>query len=138
MWTPETINKLLTLALATEPYSASQIADELGVTRNSVIGKLSRMGVNLPRSTGRKRVLRSQETIKLVHSRLIQKPAPRAPAAASGGLASPFKICQWYFGDPKAGDLSKCNHSTYGNSSFCEEHYRRAYIPVAQKPRNKP
>lgn len=44
-WTPATINKLKELYL-TKNYSASQIAQLLGFTKNAIIGKIHRLKLN--------------------------------------------------------------------------------------------
>ena len=48
-WTPDRIEELKRLFDA--EYTCSQIAREIGVTRNAVIGKLSRLGLSLIAAT---------------------------------------------------------------------------------------
>ncbi len=41
--------------------------------------------------------------------------------------ASPFRSCQWPFGDPGDKDFHFCGDSTHGAFSYCAKHVAMAY-----------
>ena len=157
-WTPEKIEQLK--AMATAPgasWTAQEMADALGTSRNAIIGKIARLKLALPRAsgpTGRRKLvlnpepslipvkpqpslraipLRKPEEARLPDgvqpSRPVRETPPRATPAPPPAGTGYFKTCQWYLGDPKAGDFSQCTTGTYGASPYCEHHYHRAYTP---------
>lgn len=148
-WTDDEVKQLRAL-VAAGGLTAAQIGNEIGRPRNAVIGKALRLGIRLPGAVGpmgtfrvtrpkdpaRPKAPRPQPAEKPVQGLSLPKvqtyrgdPEPQRTATPRPG-ASPFQTCQWYFGDPKAGDMSKCCQPTAGSSSFCEEHHRRVYVPT--------
>ena len=142
-WTADEDEKLR-LAVRRPGVTAAQIANEIGRSRNAVIGRALRLGLRLPGAVGPMGTLRVTRpkppkprlagkpvdghlVAKLPPYREPEEPPPRATARPG---ASNFRECQWYFGDPKAGDMSKCCQPTAGASSFCEEHHARVYVPA--------
>ena len=41
--------------------------------------------------------------------------------------ASPFRSCQWPFGDPAEAGFHFCGKKTHGTFSYCAEHVAMAY-----------
>jgi GcrA cell cycle regulator len=41
--------------------------------------------------------------------------------------ASPFRTCQWPFGDPGDNDFHFCGKNTHETFSYCAEHVAMAY-----------
>ena len=138
-WTPEELEKLRVLSRGTG--SSAEIAQILGKTRNMVIGKLRRMGLSLPGAVGPKGVYRINP-LRPPRKRperpsVVQAP-PQRPSLKTPPAATPVRLhgdCQWIYGDPKSPGWSKCNHATYKNSSYCEEHYHKVYVPVPHQRR---
>lgn len=159
-WTDEETAKLRELILE-GGRTASQIGAEIGRPRNSVIGKALRLGLRLPGAVGPMGSIRLQKhreamakkstrppgparfTQKPVQGLLPPKvqpyrdpePTPRVATPRAG--QSQFATCQWFFGDPRAGDFSKCDQPTVGSSSFCEHHHHRVYVPAQPKQPRK-
>jgi GcrA cell cycle regulator len=143
-WTDEEVEKLRELA-KTANLSAGAIGLQIGKTRNAIIGKALRLGIRLPGAVG-VRAIRAAKVAtprkspqKPVHGDLQSKvqtyhPEPEPPPSPAGSSPargqSHFKTCQWFFGDPRAGDMRKCSNPTFGGSSFCEHHHRRVYVPA--------
>lgn len=141
-WTEEQITQLRSLVSQVPPLSSGQIAAALGMNRNMVIGKLHRLGLDLPRKG-----IIGGDTIKFRSGRstpqVKTKPPPSVavvPASPGRGESLPgpvvhaekrgdFRTCQWYFGDPKSGDMSQCGRPCVGGTPFCDHHYRRTYLP---------
>ena len=44
--------------------------------------------------------------------------------------ASPFRTCQWPFGEPGKEDFRFCGKSTHESFSYCAEHVGMAYREV--------
>ena len=53
----------------------------------------------------------------------------------SGG-ASPFRTCQWPFGEPGKEDFHFCGKSTHESFSYCLEHVGMAYREVDPRRNN--
>ena len=44
--------------------------------------------------------------------------------------SSPFRTCQWPFGDPRTTEFHFCGKEALDGKSYCADHYARAYITV--------
>jgi GcrA cell cycle regulator len=134
-WTDDRVEQLK--ARWADGESASQIARQLtGVTRNAVLGKLSRLGllgVGLPR-TQRPAVRRTAPAPRL--------PKPKAPEVPERGdelteTATTVQdaakgTCRWGIGDPREGSFRYCGQAGF---PYCPGHAKRAYQPP--KPRQE-
>jgi GcrA cell cycle regulator len=87
-WTDERIERLTTLW--TQGMTASQIADELGgVSRNAVIGKAHRLGLQSRPSPVKPNEEEEREAAPAPHARAPEPEAKPAPAAAPPSEAAP-------------------------------------------------
>ena len=154
-WTDEEVAMLRELAKSAK-LSAGAIGLQIGKTRNAIIGKALRLQIRLPGAVGPqgslKGILKNVRAGKLIRKPVqapsalkVQpyQPPPRRPSSDAPAWPdmgqSHFRDCQWYHGDPKAGDFSKCNNPTWGASSFCEHHHRRVYVPAQpRQPERSP
>lgn len=140
-WTDERVQKMKELWAAGE--SAAQIARGLGgVTRNAVLGKLSRAGLL---NIGAGRQTRSAAPRVPRAPRFIEPSLPKAPPAPPMGdeltefSRSPEDAvkgtCRWGIGDPREGSFRFCGMIGF---PYCPGHARRAYQPPKpneRKPR---
>jgi GcrA cell cycle regulator len=150
-WSPERIEQLRNFVIA--GLTCSQIAAEIGVTRNAVIGKIHRLGLApgrpaaapgraCPPRTRRPRFSSQRQLLRLIET---QAPAPAgqetlafaAIAIDSAQRCSFLELgqgkCRWPVGDPAAADFAFCGNTTATGFSYCAGHARMAYRPAARR-----
>jgi GcrA cell cycle regulator len=129
--------------------SCGQIAREIGVSRNAVIGKAHRLGLSRfkgapaghrertdARNVGRSRIATQHRTLLA----LWAKP-PLAFAQApedSANLCPLFELqqwhCRWPIGDPTADNFGFCGNKQIDSLPYCAVHARMAYRRAPAKP----
>ena len=141
-WTDEKVERMT--ALWREGASAGAIARKLGggVTRNAVLGKLHRLGINRAAAAAPRRVTVARAPVR---------GASIAPAARSGSavaaavaaaacvdvsqapapalttlLAVRLGACRWPCGDRGGGDLAVCGREA-SRGAYCAGHAAVAY-----------
>lgn len=155
-WTPERIETLRNLWA--QGLSANQISDRIGgVSRNAVIGKLHRLGLNAegrskPRLAvgGRKaarlykRKGREMRAAKASSARRVSAPVPQADAYVPPIMsetappnATPLvdcrnDQCRWPYGDT---DFVFCPEAKLIGSSYCPGHHVRVYAGIPPQRR---
>lgn len=102
------------------------IAARLGRSRNSVIGRANRIGVQKP---DRQRFAKKVEA---------ENRKPTRPILLRPKLAPKGRQCQWIEGDPSPDDSCKCRAWTVEGKPYCQAHLDRAYrrdgyIPVGYR-----
>lgn len=141
----ETLKKLWADGL-----SASKIADKLGagITRNAVIGKVSRMKLvgraltqkrkpgprRVPENTRPKPVAKSRKSAWQRHldshppthvEPIVEAPIPEAQRRTVETLEAYH--CRWPIGDPQEADFHFCGAKKLPGLPYCECHARRAF-----------
>jgi GcrA cell cycle regulator len=135
--------------------SCSQIAREIGVTRNAVIGKMSRLGLSRPRDVSASQLeqrrlaklarpkasmawhpKRPRPNILAQHEMLIAefpRPQPRAEDIPihNGRGCSLLELgqgkCRWPISNPGAEDFCFCGNEPVEGLPYCAGHARIAY-----------
>jgi GcrA cell cycle regulator len=140
-WTPERIAQLR--SFVDSGLTCSQIAAEIGVTRNAVIGKIHRLGL----SPGRPAAQPTRSCA--ARARRPRLPSPRqmlrlvyagAPGIAEGAASEVIdsaqrcslleltqNTCRWPVSDPGAADFSFCGNDAHRGFPYCAAHARMAY-----------
>ena len=142
-------------------FSCSQIAREIGVTRNAVIGKLSRLGLSRPkdaiaahgpqRAAGPARPSRTwRPKLNIFAQRgMLQSafPGTQAEPAATpyhaveipvqnGRGCTLFELtaekCRWPISTPGADDFCFCGNEPVKGLPYCLGHARLAYRPAGR------
>lgn len=160
-WSEEDVAQLT--KLVADGLTSGQIARQVGRTRNAVIGKILRLGLRLRNSPGPTGPRPS--TLYKPHVARIRPAKPPVPPRAAALQQAPgasrvytpprtpetpprtarrdppqgesrFSHCQWYFGDPRAGDFTQCQEKPFGASSYCEHHHRIVYVPPPPRKPN--
>lgn len=132
-WTKETVDDLEKLNAA--GLYASEIADALGngITRNSVIGKLNRMGLRaahkpVPRRPRQKRPPRPR--LRIFPPILAPKPKPAEPTPVETALHCTImelhsRSCRWPIEEIAPRQFLFCGNDT--GETYCGYHSRIAY-----------
>jgi GcrA cell cycle regulator len=147
-WTPERVEQLRSCVVT--GLTCSQIAAQIGVSRNAVIGKLHRLGLSSGRPPGgaarccpprvaRPRAPSQRRLLRLMWS----NGAPAAGSAASVAAvdsAQPCSLldldrgkCRWPLEVSGAGDLTFCGNAAPDGISYCAGHARMAYRVPARR-----
>jgi GcrA cell cycle regulator len=148
-WTTERVQQLQ--KCVTAGLTCSQIAAEIGVTRNAVIGKISRLGLALGRRRGaipgmmrarRTRTPSSPSRMVRILRAVAEAPAQsftaiEAPPVESTRRCSLLDLagggCRWPLGDPRTADFGFCGNDAIAGFSYCAGHLRMAYrVPVGR------
>jgi GcrA cell cycle regulator len=115
-WTDDKINQLIELK---DKHSAARVADILGTTKNSVLGKIHRMGLKKPPA--------AKKSIKRKTPQL--PPRPNRNGVQLSDLTA--KQCRFPHGDAQDGDLSFCGADIH-KKSYCKEHYDLCHVKISE------
>lgn len=144
-WDGEKTDTLKTLW--SEGVSATRIAIEIGGTsRNGVLGKVFRMGLQREKRLGEAKV----SQVRQYHVRKTSKPLESPLKSASEVESNPFldengrkftllslksACCKWPIGDPQKADFHFCGHRRGGPGPYCPSHSVAAYTPLPKRIR---
>ena len=123
-----------------EGVATSQIGEQLGFTKNAVIGKAFRLGLER-RQNSRKKTTHSQsassvtmyrETSAQNHSQVnpkreVTRRREKFSFKKSIVGTGSFKSCQWPIGDPLEEGFHYCGGQNIPTKPYCIEHYKKAY-----------
>ena len=123
-----------------EGVATSQIGQQLGFTKNAVIGKAFRLGLER-RQNSRKKSAHSQSVSSVTIYRETSTPghsqiAPKKEVTRRREKFSfkksivgtgNFKSCQWPIGDPLEEGFHYCGGQNIPTKPYCIEHYKKAY-----------
>jgi len=124
--------------------SATEIAKELGgVSRDAVIGKIHRLGLQRRRIATRKYVNPPKPARQRVAfmpqkkpARIVEQVKPVADAAEPQALYTLATDtgygCRWICGDPRNATATVCGHAIHARH-WCEHHHRRVYVAASTK-----
>jgi GcrA cell cycle regulator len=131
--------------------SCAQIAREIGVSRNAVIGKVNRLGLTLFRSitggraerTGAPKIARPRIVTQHRILRALRAPQPQLAfveeVVDSANRCSLLELqqwhCRWPINDPGAEDFGFCGNRQVDGLSYCPAHSRMAYRPGSRDRR---
>jgi GcrA cell cycle regulator len=142
-WTTERVELLKTHFDA--GLSCREIAASIGVSRNAVIGKLSRLGLTRgefnaePRLPKKKRAAKSTPRLQFQMLRKVYEngePVLVAPVV-SEHRCSLFELseqrCRWPISTPGAEDFCFCGNTPLEGAPYCAGHTRLAYRPGSRQ-----
>ena len=151
-WTADRIEELRKLFEA--GLTCSQIAREIDVTRNAVIGKLSRLGLSRPRDVlirrqpdlrarsprrGSPHPATRQSQVRILRSLHAAMAAPAAPVVIDEITDQPVcslhelgaENCRWPIGSPGSNNFGFCGSVPVEGLPYCARHARMAYRTAA-------
>ena len=144
-WTAERIEQLRNCVVT--GLTCSQIAAEIGVTRNAVIGKIHRLGLAPARPPGGA-ARACPPRARHPRRRLLRLLGAEAPSivADEGAEAAPIESaqpcslleidsgkCHWPLGDPHDSGFAFCGNDAVTGFSYCVGHARMAYRLPGQR-----
>jgi GcrA cell cycle regulator len=147
-WTDERLERLKSRFAA--GLTCRQIADDIGVTRNAVIGKLNRLnlmrekGADAPRPA-RKEAARGRraKSVPRLQYQLLQKLyAEPQPAAGDELIHDEHRCsllelseqkCRWPISTPGEKDFCFCGNPPLKGLPYCTGHSRLAYRPGSRQ-----
>ena len=136
-WTTERIELLK--AHFEAGLTCREIANEIGVSRNAVIGKISRLNLSRERAiTAPKadavrepRRKRASSRLRLLRAIPIEGPADLQEPIHNGHCCSLFELsaqtCRWPISTPGAEDFCFCGNPPVEGFPYCAGHSRLAY-----------
>lgn len=131
-WTPDRIKTLM--ALWEEGHPTSEIGRRLGVTKNSVVGKVHRLGLKKRQSPIRQASSAPRpKPIKTKTAKVAIKP----PAESVKMEELTSSMCCWPEGEPGTDELHFCGHPVMEDKPYCEAHCARAYVKVSKDRKKK-
>ena len=140
-WTSERVELLKTHFEA--GLTCREIADQIGVTRNAVIGKLSRLNLNrekaaapAPKSVAREPRRRAASRLRRQILRSVAIGQPIEAPIHNGHCCSLFELsertCRWPISTPGAPDFCFCGNPPIDGLPYCAGHSRLAYRLTAR------
>lgn len=159
-WTTEMIEGLKKMWKG--GLTTNEIAKELGVSKNSIVGKVHRLNLTSRPSPIKKKegeeeteILQTEEVSVLVEEeQKPQKKAKKEPASSKAfeTEATPLPVeaelkkrrciklseldshtCRWPIGDPKDDRFCFCGNKVRAGQTYCDEHAAIAYVKPTKK-----
>lgn len=145
-WTDERIELLKSCFDA--GLSCREIADRIGVSRNAVIGKISRLSLKRVKATGsirketaatdprRRPTIRFRRHVIRAVASIDDPIEPEAPVN-TGHTCSLYELspetCRWPISTPGAADFCFCGNPPVDGLPYCSGHTRLAYRVSARQ-----
>jgi len=142
-WTDERVEILKSHFQA--GLSCRQIAVDIGVSRNAVIGKLSRLGLTRGKTVGEQRAKKPAKerggtrSVPRLQFQMLQalyedgEPQPADAPIVSEHRCSLLELskerCRWPISTPGAEDFCFCGNPPLDGQPYCLGHTRLAYRP---------
>lgn len=113
VWTEDKIKKLKKMWQAGKP--TAEIAKTLGMSKNSIIGKVHRLNLKVRPSP-----IKTETTKpKAITKKIVEK---------IGLMDLKLTTCRWPIGNPKDEDFCFCGKQTVTGKPYCQKHCQEAYV----------
>ena len=131
-WTDEQVKELK--RLWDKGLTTGEIGKALGVSKNAVVGKAHRLGLNSRPSP----IRRGDEEAENTADTVKKKKAAKSDSAKKNPEQEKKKLftvndltsssCRWPIGDPKDEDFHFCGKEALPDKPYCAEHAAIAYV----------
>ena len=150
-WTEEMINDLK--QMWKDGLTTNEIAKRLGVSKNSIVGKVHRLNLK-----ARPSPIKKKEEVTTAETPVVKEEKEEKAKTASKKLKkvsiTPVNIakpkeakkdqhlklteldnhtCRWPLGDPRDDNFCFCGKAVRGGQTYCEEHSAIAYVKPIKK-----
>ena len=122
VWTDDKIKKLKKLWQSGK--STAEIAKNLGMSKNSIIGKVHRLDLS-----ARPSPIKAEQKAK-------KKVIPKKVGVVRL-IDLKINTCRWPIGDPKDEDFHFCGEPTVTGKPYCLAHCQEAYLNMAPETEKK-
>ena len=122
VWTEDKIKKLKKMWQVGK--TTAEIAKNLGMSKNSIIGKVHRLNL-----TARSSPIKTEPVLK--------KKAPPKKVGIVRLIDLKINTCRWPIGDPKDEDFHFCGEPTVTGKPYCLVHCLEAYLNMAPETEKK-
>ncbi len=144
-WTNEMIDQLK--QMWKKGFTTNEIAKELGVSKNSIIGKVHRLNLTArPSPIKKKEKTPAPET----NTKVASKPSNPQDSKSQKITINPIEVtahkntclklgeldghtCRWPIGDPKDDNFCFCGKKVRAGQTYCDEHAAIAYVKPGKK-----
>ncbi len=148
-WTDEMIDGLR--KMWKQGLTTNEIAKQLGVSKNSIVGKVHRLNLTARPSPIKKKEDSAQDPQKMAPESADTKTAvkkitinpveiKKTAMAATGKDSGCLKLtdldnhtCRWPMGDPRDDNFCFCGKKVRSGQTYCEEHAAIAYVKPIKK-----
>ncbi|MDD4520138.1 MAG: global cell cycle regulator GcrA-like protein [Alphaproteobacteria bacterium] len=125
-WTPELVEDLQ--RLWNEGLTTGEIGKRLGVSKNAVVGKAHRLGLESRPSPIHREEKTKEKPVKAKKKAAVKKAPKKKEKLVLNDLH--FNSCRWPIGDPKDPDFHFCGKETFMGRPYCAEHCLKAYVGI--------
>lgn len=145
-WTDQMVEDLRQMWI--EGLTANEIAKKLGVSKNSIVGKVHRLCLTARPSPIKKKedeilpeAIPEAENEPVVEELAAQENVIPEPVENANRL-SPLGIklvnldshtCRWPLGDPRDEDFGFCGKKVRAGQTYCDEHSALAYVKATKR-----
>ncbi len=147
-WTDEMIDGLR--KMWKQGLTTNEIAKQLGVSKNSIVGKVHRLNLTARPSPIKKKedaspdsqktAQESTDTKTVVKKITINPVEIKTTMPAAGKDSGCLKLtdldnhtCRWPMGDPRDDNFCFCGKKVRSGQTYCEEHSAIAYVKPVKK-----
>lgn len=152
-WTDEMVESLK--QMWKKGLTTNEIAKNLGVSKNSIVGKVHRLNLTARPSPIKKKEdmpapceVKAEETVETKQEAVVEKEPLMTktetvkPAVSEGKNKNNSYIklteldnhtCRWPIGDPKDDNFCFCGKKVRSGQTYCEEHSALAYVKPGKK-----
>ena len=145
-WTDEQVDRLQ--ELWAQGLTANEIAKILGVTKNSIVGKVHRLclparpspikskGSDVTTTTEAVSAVSTEPSSQKAAESKAVTSAPKSPAPKGENIRLvelDSHTCRWPIGDPRDEDFCFCGKKVRTGQTYCDEHSQMAYVKATKK-----